>query len=888
MRKFKTALALLLTLALVVQLSTAALADNIISDTCGDNLTWVLNTNTGVLTISGTGEMENYELTDAEKLNWSSFDGSITAVVIEDGVTSVILSDSIASLGWYVYQICKDLTSVTIPVSLISIGKGAFAFCRNLSDVYYAGSEAEWNAIEIGSNNDYLTSATIHYNSTGNISSETKEATPCLVKSGEFHFVSEIDGVSTYTYDYDENWFFNDSYSYQHDLVKMSVRVSMASFGINNSQGSDEENAENILALMDELEFSYDDGSGKYGNSYSYPVPDTDTIGYAIGSKNIQNDSGETCTLIMVAVRSGGYANEWGGNFRVGSSGSHEGFQIACDTVLNGLENYIENHEAEFEETVKIWISGYSRGAATVNLVAAALDDGRIDNVIANNVFAFCFACPQATTDATAGITLYKNIVNIVNPVDLVPMVAPTNWGFTRYGTSYYLPSSATVRNYSGLSGDMLKEYLLLYNYNTGKTSGIMEYTYFISYQDVWFDDVVGFVADTFRERVSYTALYQYTVMNLAEKYFADATLQYVDGAVAVSAAVVFVTELLQEMKDIIVPLNIMSNFEDLRFSDFLAALESGDLKIMQAHYPELMLYWIDAIDGTYVMSSANREIHTTANTRKVYFNCPIDISVYDSDGILVAEIIGDEVQEVENGIPAYIDMNGQKVICMPTDGEYDVVITATDDGELTYTATEYNLATGETTKVVSYQEISITQGEQLSSSIGNTENSSVDYVLTTQDDVVLTLAVYIEGEDITNIYVEVNTEGNGAALGGGNYINGEFALVTATPASGAEFVGWYNGDECISTEEQYRFLVTEDISLTAVFEGGDVPGDLNDDGEVDASDLTILARHVGKVETMEDEAALANADVTGDGNVDASDLTKLAQYVGKIISSLD
>ncbi len=65
-------------------------------------------------------------------------------------------------------------------------------------------------------------------------------------------------------------------------------------------------------------------------------------------------------------------------------------------------------------------------------------------------------------------------------------------------------------------------------------------------------------------------------------------------------------------------------------------------------------------------------------------------------------------------------------------------------------------------------------------------------------------------------------------------------------------------------------------------------PGDLNGDGEVNASDLTVLARHVGKVETMEDETALANADVTGDGNVDASDLTKLAQYVGKIISSLD
>ncbi len=85
-------------------------------------------------------------------------------------------------------------------------------------------------------------------------------------------------------------------------------------------------------------------------------------------------------------------------------------------------------------------------------------------------------------------------------------------------------------------------------------------------------------------------------------------------------------------------------------------------------------------------------------------------------------------------------------------------------------------------------------------------------------------------------------------------------------------------------------FVITSfsDFVMYEDSEDSAISGDLNGDGEVDASDLTILARHVGKVETMEDETALANADVTGDGNVDASDLTKLAQYVGKIISSLD
>ena len=64
--------------------------------------------------------------------------------------------------------------------------------------------------------------------------------------------------------------------------------------------------------------------------------------------------------------------------------------------------------------------------------------------------------------------------------------------------------------------------------------------------------------------------------------------------------------------------------------------------------------------------------------------------------------------------------------------------------------------------------------------------------------------------------------------------------------------------------------------------------GDVNGDGEADAGDLTALARHVAKIETITDEELLKNADVNQDGNIDSADLTKLARYVAKIISSLD
>ena len=61
--------------------------------------------------------------------------------------------------------------------------------------------------------------------------------------------------------------------------------------------------------------------------------------------------------------------------------------------------------------------------------------------------------------------------------------------------------------------------------------------------------------------------------------------------------------------------------------------------------------------------------------------------------------------------------------------------------------------------------------------------------------------------------------------------------------------------------------------------------GDLDLDGDVDASDLTLLARHVGRIETLTGQALL-NADVNGDGNVDSEDLTMHARYVAKIITT--
>ena len=81
---------------------------------------------------------------------------------------SVTIGNSVTSIGSYAFYECSSLESVTIGNSVESIGSNAFfSGCSSLTDVYYGGSENEWNAISIDSGNEDLTNATIHYNSTG-------------------------------------------------------------------------------------------------------------------------------------------------------------------------------------------------------------------------------------------------------------------------------------------------------------------------------------------------------------------------------------------------------------------------------------------------------------------------------------------------------------------------------------------------------------------------------------------------------------------------------------------------------------------------------------------------------------------------------------------------
>ena len=101
-----------------------------------------------------------------------------------DYAVNVIVPDGVTSIGYCSFGACLALKSIVLPNNLTVISKWAFGACTQLKIIYYKGTEAEWNSINIATDNDDLLNATRYYYS------ETQPTT-----AGNFwHYV---DGVPT-------------------------------------------------------------------------------------------------------------------------------------------------------------------------------------------------------------------------------------------------------------------------------------------------------------------------------------------------------------------------------------------------------------------------------------------------------------------------------------------------------------------------------------------------------------------------------------------------------------------------------------------------------------------------------------------------------------------
>lgn len=109
---------------------------------CGKNVTY--NYSDGVLKLSGSGEMYDYEKGTSRP--WDKYRNNIKKIIIGDGITTVgdwafyecenlsqiSFSNTLSQIGVRSFYGCKSLTYLKLPNGLVDIEKGAFNSCTGV------------------------------------------------------------------------------------------------------------------------------------------------------------------------------------------------------------------------------------------------------------------------------------------------------------------------------------------------------------------------------------------------------------------------------------------------------------------------------------------------------------------------------------------------------------------------------------------------------------------------------------------------------------------------------------------------------------------------------------------------------------------------------------
>lgn len=101
---------------------------------CGDNVSWSLDTGSGIMTISGTGAMYDYTkkqsfIPDDEEMPVNK--AMVKKVIIEKGVTAI---------GAYAFYNFPNMTEIILPNTMQTIGGSAFLDCSSLDSIYLPAS----------------------------------------------------------------------------------------------------------------------------------------------------------------------------------------------------------------------------------------------------------------------------------------------------------------------------------------------------------------------------------------------------------------------------------------------------------------------------------------------------------------------------------------------------------------------------------------------------------------------------------------------------------------------------------------------------------------------------------------------------------------------------
>lgn len=242
----------------------------------------------------------------------------------------------------------------------------------------------------------------------------------------------------THKFSYSDEYFDKSCTEYNSELAAISLGLSVSAFS--TVESNNYYNANYDCNRQAYLQSAYNSLGFKKVNFYNYDKALDNTensIAFSIAQKPLKSTTHNNYTLVNLTLRGAGYGAEWASNVQTGESDKHQGFSQAAAQVFEEVTSYI-NSIKKSNDNIILWISGYSRGGAVGNLVAHDLNNS--DILEKDNIYVYTFAAPNCIKLSDENNVTDDNVFNISSPLDVVPKLPFSSWGYSKYGNNIILP----------------------------------------------------------------------------------------------------------------------------------------------------------------------------------------------------------------------------------------------------------------------------------------------------------------------------------------------------------------------------------------------------------------------------------------------------------------
>lgn len=449
---------------------------------------------------------------------------------------------------------------------------------------------------------------------------------------------------------YTDSFFRNPSEEFSLKLAQGSLGLACSAFRSNTG-------------LLDYKYKEYLGGAGftdLYAFGYDKETAE-DTLSGVIGKKQIDD-----FTVIAAVTCGQGYGKEWAGNFKIGNGVRHEGFQSAADQLEAYLEQYISDNNIDGKK--KLWLAGMSRAAAIGNITAADMIEGGEYE----DVYAYLFGVPRTTKEPVA----YKGIFNINGQYDPVASIPFESWGYERYGIDLYTPAQESDTQYPMYArkakavGDKMADGF--------RNNPEVNYQLRLSMEAI---DELFKTSDDYSERL------QPLIIDAMHKHSENELFGII--RTAVGNVVPKDRKERQKLEEYVDYLSYIAG-QHMRASQ--RQIQAGswnpdealEANLVIEHRPSTYIKWLFSQDDPARLFSCGTE------SRRVTFIGDVGVEVYrDGKGISAISkkgyvyVPGGSGEQPESNSIFLMRNGSQTTVSLPANAEYDMVITAQENGPL-------------------------------------------------------------------------------------------------------------------------------------------------------------------------------------------------------------